>query len=65
MLNRVKSSGLQPNTIAPAARIMMAIKVLNGFKDSTDDAPVTLLALDSSVAKSLLSCEPSDGNGGA
>jgi hypothetical protein len=41
MLKRVKLSGLQPNTIAPATKITMEIIVLTAHKDSTTNAVVT------------------------
>jgi len=56
MLNRVKLSGLQPKTIAPATRITTEISVLNVSKDSTEDTRVTLPARDSSVAETVTSC---------
>ena len=53
MLNRVKSSGLQPKTIAPATRITMEIKVFNTRKDSTTGTMVTLPRRYSSVEETI------------
>ena len=53
MLNRVKSSGLQPKTIAPATRITMELKVFNTRKDSTTSTMVTLPRRYSSVEETI------------
>ena len=53
MLNRVKSSGLQPKTIAPATRITMELKVFNTRKDSTTGTMVTLPRRYSSVEETI------------
>jgi hypothetical protein len=41
MLKTVNCAGSEPNTIAPATRITMAMHVLNTVKDSTTDTKVT------------------------